>query len=121
MQNSINLTADFSQDATTAGKTQNIPLHDKNIFKLIFILGFRVGLRINETLNIFVRDLFISEDTVMLTIRNNRNKNQKLLCLPQDSLHHLLKADEFHAFKTYSQNRKRLLKEQGKSVAQPLF
>lgn len=103
-------------------KTQNIPLHDKNIFKLIFILGFRVGLRINETLNIFVRDLFISEDTVMLTIRNNRNKNQKSYSAYRKiPLHHLLKADEFHAFKTYSQNRKRLLKEQGKSVAQPLF
>lgn len=102
--------------------TQNISIQDKNIFKLIFILGFRVGLRINETLNIFVRDLFISEDAVMLTIRNNRNKNQKSYSAYRKiPLHHLLKADELHALKTYSQNRKRLLKEQGKSVAQPLF
>ena len=102
--------------------TQDISIQDKNIFKLIFILGFRVGLRINETLNIFVRDLFISEDAVMLTIRNNRNKNQKSYSAYRKiPLHHLLKADELHAFKTYSQNRKRLLKEQGKSVAQPLF
>ncbi|MDI6623054.1 site-specific integrase, partial [Acinetobacter junii] len=57
--------------------TQDISIQDKNIFKLIFILGFRVGLRINETLNIFVRDLFIGADAVILTIRNNRNKNQK--------------------------------------------
>lgn len=102
--------------------TQNISIQDKNIFKLIFILGFRVGLRINETLNIFVRDLFISEDAVIITIRNNRNKNQKSYSAYRKiPLHHLLKADELHAFKTYSQNRKRLLKEQGKSVAQPLF
>ncbi|WP_180135910.1 site-specific integrase [Acinetobacter sp. YH12070] len=102
--------------------TQDISIQDKNIFKLIFILGFRVGLRINETLNIFVRDLFISEDAVMLTIRNNRNKNQKSYSAYRKiPLHHLLKADELHAFKTYSQNRKRLLKEQGKSLAQPLF
>jgi len=102
--------------------TQNISIQDKNIFKLIFILGFRVGLRINETLNIFVRDLFISEDAVILTIRNNRNKNQKSYSAYRKiPLHHLLKADELHAFKTYSQNRKRLLKEQGKSVAHPLF
>lgn len=102
--------------------TQDISIQDKNIFKLIFILGFRVGLRINETLNIFVRDLFISEDAVMLTIRNNRNKNQKSYSAYRKiPMHHLLKADELHAFKTYSQNRKRLLKEQGKSVAQPLF
>lgn len=102
--------------------TQDISIQDKNIFKLIFILGFRVGLRINETLNIFVRDLFISEDAVMLTIRNNRNKNQKSYSAYRKiPLHHLLKADELHALKTYSQNRKRLLKEQGKSVAQPLF
>ncbi|WP_180177500.1 site-specific integrase [Acinetobacter sp. YH12039] len=102
--------------------TQDISIQDKNIFKLIFILGFRVGLRINETLNIFVRDLFISEDAVILTIRNNRNKNQKSYSAYRKiPLHHLLKADELHAFKTYSQNRKRLLKEQGKSVAQPLF
>ena len=102
--------------------TQDISIQDKNIFKLIFILGFRVGLRINETLNIFVRDLFINEDAVILTIRNNRNKNQKSYSAYRKiPLHHLLKADELHAFKTYSQNRKRLLKEQGKSVAQPLF
>ncbi|MFK8934588.1 tyrosine-type recombinase/integrase [Acinetobacter junii] len=102
--------------------TQNISIQDKNIFKLIFILGFRVGLRINETLNIFVRDLFISEYAVIITIRNNRNKNQKSYSAYRKiPLHHLLKADELHAFKTYSQNRKRLLKEQGKSVAQPLF
>ncbi|MFW2114993.1 tyrosine-type recombinase/integrase [Acinetobacter geminorum] len=102
--------------------TQDISIQDKNIFKLIFILGFRVGLRINETLNIFVRDLFISENAVMLTIRNNRNKNQKSYSAYRKiPLHHLLKADELHALKTYSQNRKRLLKEQGKSVAQPLF
>lgn len=102
--------------------TQDISIQDKNIFKLIFILGFRVGLRINETLNIFVRDLFISEDAVILTIRNNRNKNQKSYSAYRKiPLHHLLKADELHAFKTYSQNRKRLLKEQGKSVVQPLF
>lgn len=102
--------------------TQDISIQDKNIFKLIFILGFRVGLRINETLNIFVRDLFISEDAVMLTIRNNRNKNQKSYSAYRKiPLHHLLKADELHAFKTYSQNRKRLLKEQRKSVTQPLF
>lgn len=102
--------------------TQDISIQDKNIFKLIFILGFRVGLRINETLNIFVRDLFISEDAVILTIRNNRNKNQKSYSAYRKiPLHHLLKADELHAFKTYSQNRKRLLKEQGKLVAHPLF
>ncbi|MFW1741919.1 site-specific integrase [Acinetobacter johnsonii] len=102
--------------------TQDISIQDKNIFKLIFILGFRVGLRINETLNIFVRDLFISEDAVILTIRNNRNKNQKSYSAYRKiPLHHLLKAGELHAFKTYSQNRKRLLKEQGKSVAHPLF
>ena len=102
--------------------TQDISIQDKNIFKLIFILGFRVGLRINETLNIFVRDLFISEDAVILTIRNNRNKNQKSYSAYRKiPLHHLLKADELHIFKTYSQNRKRLLKEQGKSVTQPLF
>lgn len=102
--------------------TQDISIQDKNIFKLIFILGFRVGLRINETLNIFVRDLFISEDAVILTIRNNRNKNQKSYSAYRKiPLHHLLKADELYAFKTYSQNRKRLLKEQGKSVAHPLF
>ena len=102
--------------------TQNISIQDKNIFKLIFILGFRVGLRINETLNIFVRDLFISEDAVIITIRNNRNKNQKSYSAYRKiPLHHLLKADELHAFKTYSQNRKRLLKEQRKSVTQPLF
>lgn len=102
--------------------TQGISVRDKNMFKLIFILGFRAGLRINEALNIFVRDLFISEDAVMLTIRNNRNKNQKSYSAYRKiPLHHLLKADELHAFKTYSQNRKRLLKEQGKSVAQPLF
>ena len=61
--------------------TQGISVRDKNMFKLIFILGFRAGLRINETLNIFVRDLFINEDTVILTIRNNRNKNQKAIQL----------------------------------------
>lgn len=103
-------------------QAQDIPIRDKNIFKMIFILGFRAGLRINETLNIFVRDLFITEDAVILTIRNNRNKNQKTYSAYRKiPLHHLLKADELHAFKTYSQNRKRLLKEQGKSVAQPLF
>ncbi|WP_034171418.1 site-specific integrase [Acinetobacter sp. YZS-X1-1] len=102
--------------------TQGISVRDKNMFKLIFILGFRAGLRINETLNIFVRDLFINEETVILTIRNNRNKNQKSYSAYRKiPLHHLLKADELHAFKTYSQNRKRLLKEQGKSVTQPLF
>jgi len=102
--------------------TQDISIQDKNIFKLIFILGFRVGLRINETLNIFVRDLFIGADAVILTIRNNRNKNQKSYSAYRKiPLHHLLKADELHAFKTYSQNRKRLLKEQRKSVTQPLF
>lgn len=102
--------------------TQGISVQDKNMFKLIFILGFRAGLRINETLNIFVRDLFISEDAVILTIRNNRNKNQKSYSAYRKiPLHHLLKAEELHAFKTYSQNRKRLLKEQGKSVTQPLF
>ena len=80
--------------------TQDISIQDKNIFKLIFILGFRVGLRINETLNIFVRDLFISEDAVMLTIRNNRNKNQKSYSAYRKiPLHHLLKTDELHAFK----------------------
>ena len=73
-------------------------------------MGFRVGLRINETLNIFVRDLFISEDAVMLTIRNNRNKTKSYSAYRKIPLHHLLKADELHAFKTYSQNRKRLLK-----------
>ncbi len=73
-------------------------------------------------MNIFVRDLFISEDAVILTIRNNRNKNQKSYSAYRKiPLHHLLKADELHTFKTYSQNRKRLLKEQGKSVTQPLF
>ena len=102
--------------------TQDISIQDKNIFKLIFILGFRVGLRINETLNIFVRDLFISEDAVILTIRNNRNKNQKSYSAYRKiPLHHLLKADELRKFKAYSQNRKRLLKGQGKSVTQPLF
>ncbi|SDY51173.1 site-specific integrase [Acinetobacter kyonggiensis] len=102
--------------------TQGISLQDKKIFKLIFILGFRAGLRINETLNIFVRDLLITEDAVMLTIRNNRNKNQKSYSAYRKiPLHHLLKADELRAFKKYSQNRKRLLKEQGKSVTQPLF
>lgn len=102
--------------------TQDISIQDKNIFKLIFILGFRAGLRINETLNIFVRDLFISEDAVILTIRNNRNKNQKSYSAYRKiPLHHLLKADELRKFKAYSQNRKRLLKGQGKSVTQPLF
>ncbi|MDM1341495.1 site-specific integrase [Acinetobacter pseudolwoffii] len=103
-------------------KTKNIPLHDKNIFKLIFILGFRAGLRINETLNIFVRDLFITENAVILTIRNNRNKNQKSYSAYRKiPLHHLLKTEELQAFKAYSLNRKRLIKEQRKSVAQPLF
>lgn len=103
-------------------QTQNIPIRDKNIFKLIFILGFRAGLRINETLNIFVRDLFITEDAVILTIRNNRNENQKSYSAYRKiPLHHLLKTEELQAFKAYSLNRKRLLKEQGKSVGQPLF
>ncbi|MHA3049759.1 tyrosine-type recombinase/integrase [Acinetobacter sp. ANC 4639] len=102
--------------------TQGISVRDKNMFKLIFILGFRIGLRINETLNIFVRDLLITEDAVMLTIRNNRSKNQKSYSAYRKiPLHHLLKADELEAFKAYSRNRKRLLKEQGKSFAQPLF
>lgn len=102
--------------------TQDISIQDKNIFKLIFILGFRVGLRINETLNIFVRDLFISEDAVILTIRNNRSKNQKSYSAYRKiPLHHLLKADELYAFKTYRENRQRLLEAQGKSLAQPLF
>ena len=102
--------------------TQGISVRDKNMFELIFILGFRAGLRINETLNIFVRDLLITEDAVMLTIRNNRNKNQKSYSAYRKiPLHHLLKADELRAFKTYSLNRKRLLKAQGKSLRQPLF
>ena len=102
--------------------TQGISVRDKNMFKLIFILGFRAGLRINETLNIFVRDLLITEDDVMLTIRNNRNKNQKSYSAYRKiPLHHLLKADELRAFKAYSLNRKRLLKGQGKSLRQPLF
>ncbi|MFV5503106.1 tyrosine-type recombinase/integrase [Acinetobacter sp. 226] len=101
---------------------QGISVQDKNMFKLIFILGFRAGLRINETLNIFARDLFITEDAVMLTIRNNRSKNQKSYSAYRKiPLHHLLKADELHAFKTYSENRQRVLKAQGKSLAQPLF
>lgn len=101
---------------------ENISVRDKNMFKLIFILGFRAGLRINETLNIFVRDLLITEDAVMLTIRNNRNKNQKSYSAYRKiPLHHVLKADELRAFKAYSLNRKRLLKEQKKSVTQPLF
>ncbi|WP_180110594.1 site-specific integrase [Acinetobacter sp. YH12098] len=101
---------------------QGISVRDKNIFNLIFILGFRAGLRINETLNIFVRDLLITEDAVMLTIRNNRSKNQKSYSAYRKiPLHYLLKADELHTFKTYINNRKRLLKEQGKSLAQPLF
>jgi len=101
---------------------QGVSVQDKNMFKLIFILGFRAGLRINETLNIFVRDLLITEDAVMLTIRNNRSKNQKSYSAYRKiPLHHLLKADELHAFKTYSENRRRVLKAQGKSLAQPLF
>ena len=101
---------------------QGISVQDKNMFKLIFILGFRAGLRINETLNIFARDLFITEDAVMLTIRNNRSKNQKSYSAYRKiPLHHLLKAGELHAFKTYSENRQRALKAQGKSLAQPLF
>ncbi|MFW1828154.1 MULTISPECIES: site-specific integrase [unclassified Acinetobacter] len=101
---------------------QGISVRDKNMFKLIFILGFRAGLRINETLNIFVRDLFITEDAVILTIRNNRNKNQKSYSAYRKiPLHHLLKADELKTFKAYSLNIKRLLKVQGKSVAQLLF
>ncbi|NDX18470.1 site-specific integrase [Acinetobacter baumannii] len=102
--------------------TQDISVRDKNMFKQIFILGFRAGLRINETLNIFVRDLLITEDAVMLTIRNNRNKNQKSYSAYRKiPLHHLFKADELRAFKAYSLNKKRLLKGQGKSFAQPLF
>ena len=101
---------------------QGISVRDKNMFKLIFILGFRVGLRINETLNIFVRDLLITEDAVILTIRNNRNKNQKSYSAYRKiPLHHLLKADELKTFKAYSLNRKRLLKEQGKTAAELLF
>ncbi|MEQ1144099.1 tyrosine-type recombinase/integrase [Acinetobacter soli] len=102
--------------------TQGISVQDKNMFKLIFILGFRVGLRINETLNIFIRDLLIFEDSVILTIRNNRDKNQKSYSAYRKiPLHHLLKIDELSAFKAYSLNRKRLLKSQGKSLKQPLF
>lgn len=101
---------------------QGISVRDKNMFKLIFILGFRAGLRINETLNIFVRDLLMTEDAVILTIRNNRSKNQKSYSAYRKiPLHHLFKADELRAFKAYSLNRKRLLKGQGKSFAQPLF
>lgn len=101
---------------------QGISVRDKNMFKLIFILGFRAGLRINETLNIFVRDLLITEEAVILTIRNNRSKNQKSYSAYRKiPLHHLLKTDELHTFKTYSENRQRLLEAQGKSLAQPLF
>lgn len=101
---------------------QGISVRDKNMFKLIFILGFRAGLRINETLNIFVRDLLMTEDAVILTIRNNRSKNQKSYSAYRKiPLYHMLKADELHAFKTYSENRQRLLEAQGKSLAQPLF
>ncbi|ALH94680.1 tyrosine-type recombinase/integrase [Acinetobacter equi] len=101
---------------------QNIPTQDKTMFKLFFILSFRVGLRINETLNIFVRDLFITDDEVILTIRNNRNKSQKSSSAYRKILlHHLLKDDELRLFKTYSLNRKQLLKEQKKSFSQPLF
>lgn len=101
---------------------QGISVRDKKMFELIFILGFRAGLRINETLNIFVRDLLITEDAVMLTIQNNLNKNQKSYSAYRKiPLHHLFKADELRAFKAYSLNRKRLLKAQGKSLRQPLF
>lgn len=101
---------------------QGISVQDKNMFKLIFILGFRAGLRINETLNIFVQDLLINEDSVILTIRNNRNKNQKSYSAYRKiPLHHLFKNNELGAFKAYSFNRIRLLKSQGKSVKQPLF
>ena len=103
-------------------QVKDIPIQDKNIFKMIFILGFRAGLRINETLNIFVHDLFITEDAVILTIRNNRNKNQKSYSAYRKiPLHHLLKSNELQSFKAYCLNKRRLLKGQGKSAAHPLF
>ncbi|WP_347473316.1 site-specific integrase [Acinetobacter thermotolerans] len=95
---------------------------DKSMFKHIFTLGFRIGLRINETLNIFVNDFQINSDQLTLCIRNHRNKNQKSYSAYRKiPLHHLLKPEEFESFITYIKNRKRQLLENKYSLKQPLF
>lgn len=95
---------------------------DKAMFKYIFTLGFRVGLRINETLNIFVNDFQINADQLTLCIRNHRNKNQKSYSAYRKiPLHHLLKPEELESLMTYIKNRKRELLENKYSLKQPLF
>src|SRR5690606_27906417 len=85
-------------------------------------LGFRVGLRINETLNIFVHDFQINADQLTLCIRNHRNKNQKSYSAYRKiPLHHLLKPEELESLMTYIKNRKRELLENKYSLKQPLF
>lgn len=95
---------------------------DRSMFKHIFTLGFKVGLRINETLNIFVNDFQINADQLTLCIRNHRNKNQKSYSAYRKiALHHLLKHDELQSLMTYINNRKRELLEKRYSLKQPLF
>lgn len=95
---------------------------DKSMFRHIFTLGFRVGLRINETLNIFVHDFQMNADQLILCIRNHRNKNQKSYSAYRKiPLHHLLKPEELESLITYIKNRKRQLLENKYSLKQPLF
>lgn len=95
---------------------------DKSMFRHIFNLGFRVGLRINETLNIFVNDFQVNANQLTLCIRNHRNKNQKSYSAYRKiALHHLLKHDELQSLMTYINNRKRELLEKRYSLKQPLF
>lgn len=95
---------------------------DKSMFKHILTLGFRIGLRINETLNIFVNDFQIHSDQLILCIQNHRNKNQKSYSAYRKiPLHHLLKPEELESFINYIKNRKRQLLENKYSLKKPLF